>query len=156
MNRPLAWPVIVLLVAACSSAAPAQFPPTPNASRAAAFDGPSALPVDTPLNYCLGDVTTRSAVFRIDDGPQFWQVIPEQGKSPELTVVGDPLIVVVYPTGWPGMVTGAMGGTPPTHRPGTWDVCVEVDSGANLIAGAPYIVYANVSPNGARIPTRMT
>lgn len=153
MNRAPALIVIAVLVAACSMGSPSQARATIPGSAPALTRAASALPLDTPLKHCLGDTTSRSAVFRIDDGLQFWQVVPGLLKSPELTEVTEPLVVVVYSEGWPGMVTGTLGGSPPTHRPGTWDICVEVASGANQIAGAPFIVYTNVSPDGAEIPT---
>lgn len=109
------------------------------------------LPIDTKLDHCIGDTARIAAVVRIDNGPRFREVIPGQPESPELGAVTEPLIMVIYPDGWPGISSGAVGAPRPTHRPGTWDVCVEVESDAPVLAGAPFLVYGNVSTAGARI-----
>lgn len=153
MKRLLLVPALVLFTA-CSTTAPGAVTtsaPPPAEPEAALPPGVTALPIDSKLVHCQGDSTNRAAVIRIDKGPRFWEVIPGQLESPELTAVDEPLIMVIYPEGWPGAVLGAPGVPRPTHRPGTWDICVEVESGAHVLGGIPVIVYANVAPAGARI-----
>lgn len=153
MKRLLFVPILLFL-GACSVGTPgavtspaSQVPD----SQAALPEGVTALSLDAELDYCGGDATNRAAVLRIEDGPQYWEVIPGQLESPELMAVKEPLDVVVYPQGWPARTSGAVGAPRQTRRPGTWDVCVEVESGANVLAGTPFLVYTNVDPAGARI-----
>lgn len=125
-------------------------PATPTAN-AALPEGITALPLEANLDYCLGDAANRAAVVRIPEGPRYWEVIPGQLDSLELMAVDEPIIAVVYPEGWAGRTSGAVGAPRQTRRPGTWDVCVEVESGAYALAGAPFVVYTNVDPTGALV-----